>query len=52
MDKFENLSLTKWEYKCHVVFIQKCQRKTLYGEMGRYLGEVFRRLAGRRESRS
>ena len=37
--------------KYHVVFIPKCRRKTLYGEMRRHLGEVFRRLAKQRESR-
>ena len=35
----------------HVVFIPKCRRKTLYGELRRYLGEVFRKLAQQKESR-
>jgi putative transposase len=34
-----------------VVFIPKCRRKTLYSELRRYLGEVFRRLAEQKESR-
>jgi putative transposase len=34
-----------------VVFIPKCRRKVLYGQLRRYLGEVFRELAARRESR-
>src|SRR5207249_3390660 len=51
MDEFESLSHTKWECKYHVVFIPKCRRKTLYKELRRYLGEVFRRLAEQRESR-
>jgi putative transposase len=33
------------------VFIPKCRRKTLYGELRRHLGEVFRKLAGQKESR-
>ncbi|HEB67291.1 MAG TPA: IS200/IS605 family transposase, partial [Gammaproteobacteria bacterium] len=33
------------------VFIPKCRRKTLYGQLRRYLGEVFHRLAGQKESR-
>src|SRR5207249_1645655 len=47
----ESLNHTKWECKYHVVFIPKCRRKTLYKELRRYLGEVFRRLAEQKESR-
>ena len=50
MDKYESLSHTKWGCKYHVVFIPKCQRKTLYEELRRHLGEVFRQLAGQTES--
>ena len=31
--------------------IPKCRRKTLYGQLRRYLGEVFRNLAAQRECR-
>ena len=51
MDENESLNHTKWECKYHVVFIPKCRRKTLYKELRRYLGEVFRRLAEQKESR-
>ena len=34
---------TTWTCKYHLVFIPKCRRKALYQELGRYLGEVFRR---------
>jgi len=34
-----------------VVFIPKCRRKTLYRELRRHLGEVFRKLAVQKESR-
>jgi len=51
MDEFERLSHTKWDCKYHVVFIPKCRRKTLYAELRGHLGEVFRRLAGQKESR-
>src|SRR6201981_1640306 len=51
MDDYESLSHTKWECKYHVVFIPKCRRKTLYAELRRHLGEVFRKLAGQKESR-
>ena len=51
MDKHESLSHTKWECKYHVVFIQKCRRRTLYGELRKPLIEVFRDLARQKESR-
>ena len=34
-----------------MVFIPKCRRKTLYLQLRKYLGEVFRKLAGQKESR-
>ena len=51
MDEYESLSHSKWECKYHVVFIPKCRRKTLYAELRRHLGEVFRKLAQQKESR-
>ena len=51
MDEAENLSHTKWQCKYHVVFIPKCRRKTLYRQLRRYLGEVFRELAKQKERR-
>ncbi len=50
MDNAESLSHTRWECKYHVVFIPKYRRKTLYFELRRHLGEVFRKLAERKES--
>jgi putative transposase len=51
MDKIESLSQSKWECKYHVVFIPKCRRRTLYEQLRRDLGEVFRTLAEHKESR-
>ena len=51
MDKFESLSHTAWDCKYHVIFIPKCRRRTLYGQLRQHLGEVFRRLAAQKESR-
>ena len=51
MDDYESLSHSKWECKYHVVFIPKCRRKTLYGELRQHLGEMFRRLAIQKECR-
>ena len=51
MDDYESLNHTKWECKYHIVFIPKCRRKTLYGELRKHLGSVFRDLAQQKESR-
>jgi putative transposase len=51
MDDYESLSHSKWDCKYHVVFIPKCRRKTLYGELRQHLGEIFRKLAMQKESR-
>jgi putative transposase len=51
MNRYESLSHSTWECEYHVVFIPKCRRKTLYAELRRHLGEVFRRLAEQKESR-
>ncbi len=48
---YESLKHTKWECKYHVVFIPKYRRKTLYGELRKYLGELFHNLAKQRESK-
>ena len=50
MDNYQVGAHTKWECKYHVVFIPKCRRKVLYGELRRHLGTVFRTLAQQRES--
>ena len=51
MDVYESLSHTKWECKYHVVFIPKCRKKLLYGQLRRHLGEVLRKLAEQKECR-
>ena len=51
MDDHESPSHSKWECKYHVVFIPKCRRKTLYLELRRHLGDVFRKLAEQKESK-
>ena len=51
MDEYDSLSHSKWECKYPVVFIPKCRRKTLYLQLRKHLGEVFRKLAGQKESR-
>ena len=51
MQTYETLKHTTWECKYHIVFIPKCRRKVLYGQLRKHLGEVFRQLASQRESR-
>ena len=46
---YESLKHTKWECKYHVVFIPKCRRKVLYGELRQHLGRVFHELARQKE---
>jgi putative transposase len=50
LDDYESLSHSVWDCKYHVVFIPKYRKKTLYGELRRRLGEVFRTLAKQKES--
>ena len=45
----QSLSHTKWDYKYHVVWIPKCRRKAMYGDIRGYLGETFHDLARQRE---
>lgn len=49
MKVYETLRHTTWECKYHVVFIPKCRRKTLYGQLRQELGKVFRELAEQKE---
>jgi hypothetical protein len=51
MDEHGSLNHSKWECRYDVVFIPECRRKTLYGQLRQYLGEVFRKLAEQNESR-
>ena len=50
MQIYETLKHTTWECKYHVGFIPKCRRKTLYVQLRREMGTVFRDLAQQRES--
>jgi len=49
-DDVSSLSHAVWECKYHIVWIPKNRKKTLYGQLRKYLGEVFRRLARQKES--
>ena len=51
MNNINSLSHSKWECKYHVVWIPKCRRKPLFGQLRKYLGEVFHDLARQKESK-
>ena len=50
MRQVESSSHTRWECKCHIVFLPKYRRKALFGQLRKELGEVFHRLARQKES--
>mgnify|MGYP003590464833 FL=1 len=51
MNNVQCLSHTKWDCKFHVVWIPKCRRKLLYGQLRKNMGEIFHELARQKESR-
>ena len=51
MRDIQSLSHTTWDCKYHLVWIPKCRKKVLYGELRKYLGDVFRDLAMQKESK-
>jgi REP-associated tyrosine transposase len=50
MERYESLHHTKWECKYHLVWIPKCRKKVLYGQLRRDLGLILRKLALQKES--
>jgi putative transposase len=51
MKDYNSLSHSVWDCKYHIVWIPKCRKKKLCGEVAQYLGEIFHELAEQRESR-
>ena len=49
MEDNQSLSHTRWQCKCHVIFIPKYRRKRLFGVVRAELGEVFHRLAEQKQ---
>ncbi len=47
--EYKSLNHSKWDCKYHIVFIPKCRRKVLYGQIRRDLGETFHGLVAQRE---
>ena len=46
---YNSLTHSKWDCKYHVVFIPKCRKKVLFGQVRKFLGPVFRELARQKE---
>ncbi|MEJ2587350.1 MAG: IS200/IS605 family transposase [Deltaproteobacteria bacterium] len=44
-----SLNHTRWECKYHIIWIPKYRKKTLFGQLRNYLGQVIRGLARSRE---
>ncbi len=51
MNDIGRLRHSVWECKYHLVWIPKCRRKVLYGQLRRELGDVFHELARQKECR-
>ncbi len=45
MNDASSLNHSRWECKYHVVWIPKYRRKSLYTQLRKYLGQVFKELA-------
>lgn len=45
----QSLSHTKWDCKYHVIWIPKCRKKSIFWDLRKYLGEIFRELARQKE---
>ncbi len=50
MERYESLHHTKWECKYHLVWIPKCRKKVLYGQLKKELVPVLRELVSHKES--
>ncbi|MBI5417617.1 IS200/IS605 family transposase [Candidatus Poribacteria bacterium] len=50
MEAKQSINHTIWDCKYHIVWIPKCRKKVMYGEVRKYLGEVLRELARQKES--
>ena len=48
MRDYNSLSHTRWDCKCHIVFIPKKRQKLIYGAIRKHLGETFHELAKRK----
>jgi len=47
----QSINHTVWDCKYHIVWIPKCRKKAMYGEIRKYLGEVLKELAIQKDSK-
>jgi putative transposase len=45
---YESLGHSRWDCKCHVVFVPKYRKKMIYGEKREFLRRIFRELAAQK----
>ncbi|MBS3922774.1 MAG: transposase, partial [Nitrosarchaeum sp.] len=38
---YDSLAHSKWDCKYHIVFIPKCRKKALFGQVRKFLGPIF-----------
>ena len=50
MNHYPSLNHTTWDCKYHLIWILKYRKKVLFGDLRKYLGDVFRELALQKES--
>ena len=50
MENYSKFNHTKWDCKYHLIWIPKYRKKMIYGNLRKYLGEIFRELALQKES--
>jgi|SRR3989339_621046 len=50
MNNYSKLNHTTWDCKYHLIWIPKYRKKMIYGNLRKYLGEIFRELALQKES--
>ena len=51
MGTVESLGHTRWDCKYHLIWIPKCRKKVLFGDLRKDLGNVFRELVLQKESK-
>ena len=45
----QSLSHTKWDCKYHIIWIPKYRKESIFGDLRKFLGEIFRELAKQKE---
>ncbi len=51
MGNVKSLGHTRWDCKYHLVWVPKCRRRVLYGQLRKHIGLVLHDLAGKKEGK-